>query len=222
MLNRAGLECRDGVRIEEAACSAPLAAALDFHGAGRRSRPGELGRRCSPRRGARPSTSTPGAAPRTSTPISTGPATRLEQRYGVKLVHVKLDDTAEAVARVVAEKAAGNDEGGSVDLIWINGENFAAMKQQDLLFARLGGAAAELRATSTSRQADRSRVDFTVPADGLESPWGMAQLVFFYDSARAPSRRAAEFGQGAARLGRGRIPAASPIRSRRISSARPS
>ena len=24
--------------------------------------------------------------------------------------------------------------------------------------------------------------DFTIPTDGLESPWGMAQLVFMYDS----------------------------------------
>jgi putative thiamine transport system substrate-binding protein len=48
-----------------------------------------------------------------------------------------LTDTAEAVARVVAEKAAGRTEGGSVDLIWINGENFAAMKEQDLLFGPL-------------------------------------------------------------------------------------
>jgi ABC-type uncharacterized transport system YnjBCD substrate-binding protein len=44
---------------------------------------------------------------------------------------VKLDDTANAVAKVLAEKAAGKNEGGSVDLIWINGENFASMKRQE-------------------------------------------------------------------------------------------
>jgi putative thiamine transport system substrate-binding protein len=51
------------------------------------------------------------------------------------VVHVKLDDTANAVAKVLAEKAAGKNEGGSVDLIWINGENFASMKRQELLMA---------------------------------------------------------------------------------------
>src|SRR5690554_6098957 len=51
----------------------------------------------------------------------------LKERYGIELVHVKVDDTANAVAKVVAEKAVGRDEGGTVDLIWINGENFAAM-----------------------------------------------------------------------------------------------
>lgn len=60
---------------------------------------------------------------------------QIEARYGVKLVHVKLEDTATAVAKVVAEKAAGKDEGGTVDLVWINGENFASMKQKGLLFA---------------------------------------------------------------------------------------
>src|SRR4051812_48775133 len=29
-------------------------------------------------------------------------------------------------------------------------------------------------------------VDFTVPTDGLESPWGMAKFVLFYDRARVP------------------------------------
>jgi len=53
---------------------------------------------------------------------------------GVTLEHVKLTDTAEAVSRVLAEKTAGKDEGGAIDLIWINGENFASMKAQDLLF----------------------------------------------------------------------------------------
>ena len=61
---------------------------------------------------------------------------RIMENYGVELVHVKLDDTANAVAKVVAEKAAGRNDAGTVDLIWINGENFASMKRQDLL---LGG-----------------------------------------------------------------------------------
>ncbi|MEX0405405.1 ABC transporter substrate-binding protein [Aquibium sp. LZ166] len=108
----------------------------------------------------------------------------LKQRYGVELVHVKLDDTANAVAKVVAEKAAGKNQGGSVDLIWINGENFASMKEQGLLFSP--GWAEDL---PNWRYVDIEnkptiRTDFTIPVEGLESPWGMAKLVFFYDQAR--------------------------------------
>jgi len=42
-----------------------------------------------------------------------------EALYGVKVQQVKLSDTAEAVTRVIAEKAAGQTSGGAVDLIWI-------------------------------------------------------------------------------------------------------
>ena len=108
----------------------------------------------------------------------------LSERYGVKVVHVKLEDTASAVATVVAAKAAGKNDAGTVDLIWINGENFASMKRQGLLFSP--GWAEQL---PNWRYVDIEnkptiRTDFTVPVEGLESPWGMAKLVFFYDSAR--------------------------------------
>ncbi len=108
----------------------------------------------------------------------------IENRYGVKLVHVKLDDTANAVAKVVAEKAAGKADGGSVDLIWINGENFASMKNQGLLLS--SGWAEKL---PNWKYVDASgkptvKTDFTIPVEGLESPWGMAKLVFFHDSAK--------------------------------------
>jgi len=108
----------------------------------------------------------------------------VEKRYGVKLVHVKLDDTASAVAKVVAEKAAGKGEGGSVDLIWINGENFASMKKQQLLLSP--GWAEKLPNWQYVDVAGKPtvRTDFTIPVDGLESPWGMAKLVFFHDTAK--------------------------------------
>ncbi len=112
---------------------------------------------------------------------------QVEARYGVKVVHVKLQDTATAVAKVVAEKAAAKDEGGTVDLIWINGENFASMKQKGLLFTP--GWAERLPNWKYVDVENKPTVtvDFTVPADGLESPWGMAKLVFFHDTARTPS-----------------------------------
>jgi len=103
---------------------------------------------------------------------------------GVTLEHVKLSDTAEAVSRVLAEKTAGKDEGGAIDLIWINGENFASMKEQDLLFGPWAEALPNRALTDPQNSA--LSADFTVPTDGMESPWGMAQLVFFHDSARLP------------------------------------
>jgi putative spermidine/putrescine transport system substrate-binding protein len=49
----------------------------------------------------------------------------------ITLNQVKINDTAEAVNKVLGEISAGKTDGGSVDLIWINGENFATLKQAD-------------------------------------------------------------------------------------------
>ena len=105
------------------------------------------------------------------------------RRYGVRVNHVKLKDTAEAVTRVVAEKAAGRDAGGTVDLIWINGPNFLAMKEQRLLFGPFTPALPNYARVDTTNV--RSNVvDFTVPVDGMASPWRRAQIVFVYDGRR--------------------------------------
>lgn len=109
--------------------------------------------------------------------------TLAQARYGVAIEHVKLASTADAVARVLAERNAGQVTGGAVDLIWINGENFAAMKAQGLLH---GPFAEDLPNWPLVDVAGKPATvtDFTLPTGGYESPWAMAQLVFEYDSAR--------------------------------------
>ena len=109
-------------------------------------------------------------------------AIELNERFNLKLQHVKIDDTATAVNTVLSEKAAGKNSNGSVDLIWINGENFAAMKRENLLLDY--DWATKLPNWNKVDVKGKPTVisDFTVPTDGLESPWGMAQLVFMYDS----------------------------------------
>lgn len=106
------------------------------------------------------------------------------ERHGVQVVHVKLTDTAEAVSRVLAEVTAGRTSDGAVDLIWINGENFAAMKAGGLLH----GPWVQDLPNWPLVDAGNPGVtrDFTVPTEGFEAPWGLAQLVFFHDTARTP------------------------------------
>lgn len=109
-------------------------------------------------------------------------AGEMKARYNIELIHVKLDDTATAVSTVLAEKTAGRMQDGSVDLIWINGENFASMKRQDLLQPK--GWAEQLPNYKYVDVDNKKTIttDFTIPVEGQESPWGMAKLVFFYDS----------------------------------------
>lgn len=106
---------------------------------------------------------------------------RVEQEYGVNLSHVKLSNTADAVTRVLSEKQAGRDSDGAIDMIWINGPNFAAMKEAGLLF---GPFAEDLPNWAlVDVEGKPVQADFTVPTDGMESPWATAQVVFMYDTA---------------------------------------
>lgn len=107
---------------------------------------------------------------------------RVQALYGIDLVHVKLAATSDAVSRVLAEKTAGRTEGGSVDLIWINGENFAAMKRNGLLHGPWVERTPNFALVDVDGKPTTIR-DFTVPTDGLEAPWGMAQFVVMYDTA---------------------------------------
>ncbi len=108
---------------------------------------------------------------------------KAQERYGVTLEHVKLAATSDAVARVLAEQQAGQTEGGAVDLIWINGENFAAMKSQGLLYGPFTETLPNWPLVDVAGK-PATVTDFTLPTDGFESPWAMAQLVFEYDTAR--------------------------------------
>lgn len=108
---------------------------------------------------------------------------QVQERYGVTVEQVKLTDTAEALSRVIAEKAAGRDEGGAVDLIWINGPNFLAMKEAGLLHGPFVADLPNARFVDLSPGAPAA-LDFTVPVEGLEAPWRLAKFVFAHDSAR--------------------------------------
>ncbi|MDO8352948.1 MAG: ABC transporter substrate-binding protein [Aestuariivirga sp.] len=120
-----------------------------------------------------------------SEPINTYIAWAAEQvkaRYGVTIEHVKIADAAEVVRRVRDEVKAGKAE-GSTDLVWINGENFRAMKAEKLLFGPFANELPNFRYVDTEGK-PTTLVDFAEPTDGLESPWGMAQLTFFGDGAK--------------------------------------
>ncbi|MGF1462861.1 MAG: ABC transporter substrate-binding protein [Maricaulaceae bacterium] len=106
-------------------------------------------------------------------------------RYDVRLVHVKLADTAEAVSRILAEREAGRRTGGSVDLLWINGENFAALKQADMLHGPFVDRLPNAQKIDFAAE-PVFETDFTVPVEGFEAPWGLSKFVFITDAARTP------------------------------------
>lgn len=112
-------------------------------------------------------------------------AAEVARRHGVTLEHVKVTDTAQAVKRVRGEKQAGRAEGGSVDMLWINGENFLTLKREGLLFGPFAESLPNYRWVDTQGKPS-TRTDFSEPVDGMEAPWGMAQFTFFADRKRVP------------------------------------
>lgn len=97
----------------------------------------------------------------------------LERQYGVKLVQVKVDDIAQSVSQLLANKQAGKLAGGPIDLLWVNGENFKALKEQGLLGVPFTEELPNMALVDMNLPVSE---DFTVPVAGLEAPWGIGQL----------------------------------------------
>jgi len=104
------------------------------------------------------------------------------QGFGIHVVHVKVTGAADVVKRVRNEKAATKFD-GSVDLVWINGENFLAMKREGLLFGPFAEQLPSFPYVDTLGK-PTTQLDFAEPVDGMEAPWGMAQLTFMADANR--------------------------------------
>ena len=110
-------------------------------------------------------------------------AVQLHEQYGIELRHVRVTDIAESVTRIMAERSAGRNTDGSVDLLWINGENFAALKRAGLLY---GPWAMQVpNAAVINWQGNPTTLtDGSMPTEGFELPWGTAALTFFFDEER--------------------------------------
>ncbi|MGF1473803.1 MAG: ABC transporter substrate-binding protein [Rubrobacteraceae bacterium] len=108
-------------------------------------------------------------------------ASRMREESGITVKRTPLPDTADAVNKLLNEKSAGKDE-GTIDLVWINGENFATGADADLWF---GPWAEELpNARYIDWESPSISRDFGYPVEGREAPWGKAQFVMIQDSAK--------------------------------------
>ena len=114
------------------------------------------------------------------------------KKYNIEVVHVKIADTSNVVARILSEKTAEQNKNGAVDLVWINGENFSFMKKQDLLFKDNW----IIKSPNTKNMDFENNPgllnDFGISTNGMEMPWGVSQLNFYYDSQylKSPPRSA--------------------------------
>ena len=111
-------------------------------------------------------------------------AQNLQDLYGVTLTMTPVSDAPEFINKVLGEKQAGRDSDGTVDLMWVNGENFRTLRQGDLVF----GPWSRFLPNSVYVNWDDASVsnDFGFPVEGYESPYGKAQFVMIYNSELVP------------------------------------
>jgi len=103
----------------------------------------------------------------------------LKSKYNITLKRVPMD-AGIFINKLLTEKTA-KKETGTIDLIWINGENFKNAKEANLLY---GPYTQDLPNFNKYIDLDSVKYDFGFPVDGYEAPYGKSYFVFEYDSAK--------------------------------------
>ncbi|WP_372712883.1 ABC transporter substrate-binding protein [Ilyobacter sp.] len=106
-------------------------------------------------------------------------ANSLKEKNNITLNRVPITDIKDTVNKLIVEKRAGKKD-GSVDIIWINGENFKILKESGVLW---GDFVKNLPVKEKIKEATMVS-DFGESVDGLEAPWGEAQFNFIYHSSK--------------------------------------
>lgn len=106
----------------------------------------------------------------------------VKQQYGITLRFVPASDTADIVNKLLNEKGAGKNANGSIDMVWINGENFRTAKQGGVLW----GPFAEQLPNIRHFPVEARQRDFGTSIEGYEAPYQRAQFVLAHDTARTP------------------------------------
>lgn len=100
---------------------------------------------------------------------------------GVELRRVPVADTSDAVNRVLTEVQAGTTD-GEIDLVWVNGDNFATVQQAQ---GWRCGWVESLPSAALLDPADPLLTnDFGVDVAGCEAPWHKAQFTIAYAADR--------------------------------------
>jgi putative spermidine/putrescine transport system substrate-binding protein len=107
-------------------------------------------------------------------------APAVKEKFGITLKRVPAD-AAVFINKLLAEKQAGGK--GTMDLLWINGENFKNAMENGLLQGPISHLLPHFRMIDSASV----EFDFGYPVRGYEAPFGRAQFVFEYDSAKVPN-----------------------------------
>ena len=122
-----------------------------------------------------------GGNQQTNSWIDTYLAKEVKEKYDITINRVGMN--IDEILNILLNEKQMNVQKGSIDLVWINGENFFTAKENNLLFGPFTD-----KLPNFNKYIDKDSVevnyDFGYPVDGLEAPYGKAQFVMIYDSAK--------------------------------------
>ena len=109
------------------------------------------------------------------------------KKKGIKLNPVRNTNPKDSIDLILAEKSSGRTLGeGSVDVTWLNGENFANLKRNTALFGSFAPLLPNAKNFNFDVNDARSLLnlrDFGVMNDGQEAPWSGEQYICSYNTA---------------------------------------
>lgn len=103
---------------------------------------------------------------------------KVKKEYSIDLKRIPISDAKDMVNKLKEEKDA-NKSNGSIDLMWINGENFSFAKENNLLQKSFSKKLPNSKYLISDGSID---LDFAEKTQDLEVAWGKAKFVFIYDS----------------------------------------
>ncbi|SDK75462.1 ABC transporter substrate-binding protein [Natronincola ferrireducens] len=107
-------------------------------------------------------------------------AVQLKEKYDITLNRVPMN-IDEILNKLLGEKQLNTS--GTIDVVWINGENFYTAKTNELLYGPFVEKLPNFE-KYVDTESIEVKYDFGFPVEGYEAPYGKAQLVMIYDKAR--------------------------------------
>lgn len=105
---------------------------------------------------------------------------RMKEKYNINFNRVPMDIDL-ILSKLLNEKSLNED--GSIDIVWINGENFYSAKENDLLYGPFLESLPNAKKYLDFESQD-IKYDFGFEIEGYESPFGKAQFVLIGDQAK--------------------------------------
>lgn len=110
-------------------------------------------------------------------------ASVMKEKYDITMERVPMD-IDQVLSQLSGEIQAGEKD-GSIDMIWINGENFKSAKENNMLFGPFVENLPNFN-EYVDKTSEDVTLDFAYPIEGYEAPYGKAQFVMVGDTAVTP------------------------------------